>query len=274
MGKKNKKNNNSEIKAINNHAKESKTEVKTDWFTRFCNKVKKFLSIKRNWIILLVLLVIILVIVIVLTNKKKEKFALNEEYNTYPEEVRKIYTNFVSVGCAGDIDFNIKVDSGAYTLDKIGKNVLLSYLFSYLDKNNLLVDKMDTSLINKTERELFTSTLNLADSINSFEYNGYVYDIKSGRVVREKKECPKDEAHSVLHLYGYFLDRNKISIDINVSYLKDGILYDINDKKLGEYDGDVSKLSKLTQNTSYYRAVFVNENGNQRLYSIEHKNRS
>ena len=56
--------------------------------------------------------------------------------------------------------------------------------------------------------------------------------------------------------------------------MKDGILYNYNNKKLGEYDGDVSKLSKLTEDTSYYRVNYVKDNDKFKLVSVEWKNRS
>jgi hypothetical protein len=77
----------------------------------------------------------------------------------------------------------------------------------------------------------------------------------------------------VLHLYGYS-GTKELSIDVNVAYLKDGVLYDYNDKMLGEYDGDVTKLPKLTSDVSYYRLNYVNKNGNLKLTSIEWKNKS
>ena len=272
MGKKNKKKNKVEKKV---ETKVVHEEVKANFFVETFNKVKGFFE-GRLWLLILIAVIIVMAIVSIIlsTGKKKDKFALNEIYDYAPEEVRKVYSNFVSVGCIGDLNFDIKVDSGEQTLDKINKEVLLNYLFSYLDKNNMLDDKVTTSEIDKAERELFDTNLNLKDSVNEFNYNGYVYNLEAGKIKKEKKECPEVEKQYVLHLYGFYQDRNKLNIDINVSYLKGGMLYTVGDKELGKYDGDVSKLPKLTETTSYYRATFIIEGNNVKLHSIEHKNRS
>lgn len=237
--------------------------------------LKKFFSKKHNVIIGCIVLIIIIAVILffVFFNKKDNKFALNEIYDVYPEEVRKLYSNMVSVGCNGDIHFNIKVDSGVVDLKNIDKNNLIDYMFSYMDKNNLLNDKIEMSSFKNAEKNLFNDKLDLMDDIKTYDYGEYTYNINGSKVSRKKRECTSDVT-SVLHLYGYFWYKNQLSMDINVAYMKDGILYNYNNKKLGEYDGDVSKLAKLTEDTSYYRVNYVKDNDKFKLVSVEWKNRS
>jgi hypothetical protein len=74
-------------------------------------------------------------------------------------------------------------------------------------------------------------------------------------------------------LYGYSVGKERLSMDVNVGYLKDGILYDYHDNNLGEYNGDVTMLPKIMDKTTFYRFIYVKENGIFKLSQVEHKNR-
>ena len=207
--------------------------------------------------------------------KKPNNYVLNEAYDIYPDEVREIYTNFVDVSCNGDIHFDIDIDKGEVSVADINDKDLLNYMFSYMDKKNLLADKIDNSVIRDVEKNLFNEQLNLLTKIKSFSYNGYTYNISVGNVKREKSECPSQEISYVTHLYGYFWTDEKLSVDIVTGYLKDGILYSFDDKQLGKYDGDVTKLSDLMQPASYYRANYVRYGANKyKLSGIEWHHKS
>ena len=238
-------------------------------------KIKKFLSIKTNLITVVVALLIIIGIIlfIVLNGRSKEKFALDHIYDIYPEEVRKIYSNYVDVSCSGDLHLDIAIDSGEVSIDKLDKKILLTYLFSNLDKENLLMDEMNDSLIRNTEKKLFAKDNNLEKEIKDFNYKEYTYNSIDGKIKRTKGEC-SSYTKSILHLYGYFWNKDILSIDINVAYLKEGKLYNYDNEKLGDYDGDTSKLSSLTEHTSYYRVNYVKDNGTLKLSSVEWKHRS
>ena len=235
---------------------------------------KKVFSNKRNILIMIISLIVILIIVsiIVINNHRHKKFVLNHIYEVMPYEVRELYSNIVSVSCYGDLHFDIDVDNGKKNLEEMNKNDVLDYTFSYLDKNDLLNNKIDESTIKKAEKRLFPKSVNLLEGINNYGYGDYYYNNENGKIVRTERECTSDIKY-VSHLYGYSYDENKLSMDVNVAYLKDGKLYNYNDEELGEYDGDQSKLPKLTKKTSYYRLIFVKRNGIYKLSSIEWKNR-
>ena len=63
-------------------------------------------------------------------------------------------------------------------------------------------------------------------------------------------------------------------MDVNVAYLKDGILYNYDNQNLGEYDGDATKLAELTENTSYFRFNYGKDGDTFKLLSIEWKHRT
>lgn len=238
-------------------------------------KIKKFWGVKRNKIMVFAILAIFLIVIlVVIFTKKNDKFALNDAYNIYPEEVRKLYTNLVSVSCSGDMYFDIELGAKVTKVSDLSKVDALNYIFSNLDKDGKLNDKFDIAVINDAERRLFTETIKPFDEIKTFNYGNYEYTINGRTITRKVRKCTSDKTY-VLHLYGYSDNKkDRLSMDVNVSYLKDGILYDYHDNKLGEYDGDVSKLSKLTANTTYYRLVYYKQNGVFKLSSVEHKNRT
>lgn len=241
----------------------------------FFEKIKPMFN-KKNIIITIVIIVIILIAILLLTNfnKKDNRFALNEIYDVYPEEVRKLYSNIVEISCKGDLHLdNIKVDSETTPIDNIAKNNLLDYLFSNIDKNEGLSDKIEVDFIRNKQKDLFNSKLDLTEAINNYQYGDYVYTVKNNKLTRVKNECKSDMQY-VTFLYGYAWNKNLLSMDVNVSYLKDGILYDLADNRLGQYDGDISRLSELTQTTSFYRFNYSKDGNDFKLDSIRWMNRS
>ena len=239
-----------------------------------CKKIRNFFKKKRNIIIVVSLVIILLIVILLLIfNKKNDKFALNSFYNNYPVEVRKLYSNIVSVSCSGDLHLNISLDEDATAVSEIDKNDLLNYMFSYLDKNSKLSDKFDIAIINDAQRKLFLGDVKPFDGIKTYDYGNYTYTIDGRTITRKVKKCTSDNEY-VTFLYGGSFKEDKISMDVNVGYKKDGILYDYNDTRLGEYDGDVSKLSNLMSKTTFYRFIYIKQNGVYKLASVQHKSRT
>lgn len=238
-------------------------------FTNFWNN-------KKNKIIIIAIAIVLLILVLLLVFSKKFKdnrFALNSIYDVYPEEVRELYANIVSVSCNGDLRLDVKLNDKKTDIHDMNKNNLLDYLFSYLDKNNMLTDTIDGMLINNTGKKLFYGNINLLNSIKNYQYGDYIYDSDGNVVTRKKNTCVSTYNH-VSHLYGYSWNESELSIDINVAYLKDGLLYNYSDKLLGDYNGDLAKLNDLMTNTSYYRFNYVRDGKKFKLNSVEWKSRS
>lgn len=252
-------------KKINNWLSNIKKQLQ-----RLINKLKKIFANKRNILILIICFIILLAIIltIVIINNRRNRFALNHIYELLPYEVKEIYSNLVGVSCYGDLHFDIEVDSGEKKIADINKNNLIDYMFSYLDKHDLLSNKIDESTIKKVERELFINNLNLIDNIKDYGYGNYTYSNQKGKFVREKRECNSDIKY-VSHLFGYSYKNNELLMDVNVAYLKDGMLYNFKDEELGKYDGDASKLPELTKKTSFYRLKYIKTNGLYKLAGVQ-----
>ena len=235
--------------------------------------LKKFFSKKRNIIICLAcLLLIIILLIILLRIPKKIKFALNEIYNVNPAEVRELYQNMVEVSCSGDLHFDINLGSGARGTADIDKDNLLEYLFSYLDKNEMLEDTMNLAVFENAAKKLFYGDVNPFDSFKTYSYGNYIYTKSGAKVTRKVHKCERNITY-VDHLYGYSMNKENLSMDVAVGYMKDGTLYGYNNIALGKYDGDVTKLPTLMEKATFYRLTYVKENGLYKLTQVEHKNR-
>ncbi len=250
-----------------------KKKIKID-FSKIKAKLRDFWEVKRNRIVTFIILGIILIVILVfIFTDRKDKFALNDIYNVYPSEVRELYANLVDVSCSGDMHLDIGLDAKATNVINMSNNNLMDYVFSNLDKSGKLKDKFDIALINDAEKRLFYDDVKLFDDIKTYNYGNYEYSINGRTITRKVRKCTSEDTY-VLHLYGYSSNKEQLSMDVNVSYLKDGVLYDYHDNKLGDYDGDVTKLSNLTANTTYYRFTYRKRNGTYKLESVEHKSRT
>lgn len=272
-----KKNNklNNKIKTKRNDKKVEIKKEPTNKFSSIFTKIKELLLNKKFLIITAVIILIIVIIIILMKSFKKEeeKFALNEIYDVYPEQVRKLYSNIIELSCQGDLHLNIKLDEENTSVEKLDKKTLLDYLFSNIEKTQGLTDKIETSLITQVQDRLFRTDINLLNSINNYQYGNYIYTKSGDTITRKEAKCQSDIEY-VTFLYGYSWNKDKLSMDVNISYLKEGTLYDLNNKVLGSYDGDASKLFDLTKDTSFYRFNYVKEGSEFKLDSVKWMSRS
>lgn len=245
-------------------------------FSKVVDFLKKFFSDKKNLVTTLIVLGIIIVVVVVaiiFDKDKNDRFALNEIYNVYPEEVRELYSNIVSVSCSGDLHLDITLDGGVVKADKINEKNLLDYLFSNLDKNNKLTDEFETKIISSTANSLFYTQRDLVSKVDNYQYDGYIYHVDGSKVTRTKDKCSSDRQY-VSQLYGYSYDKNQLSMDVNIGYLSNGVLYDLADNRLGEYNNDVKELFNLFVGNSYYRFNYVLDGETYKLDNVEWNSKS
>ena len=240
------------------------------------DKIKSFFKGKNNIATVgIIALVVLLVILVAIFSRRehKDKFALNSIYDVYPEEVRNLYTNMVSVSCSGDLHVDVKLDEKATNVSDMNKKTLLAYMFSYLDKNEKLVDDMDVSVIEDATKELFDGDIDLKSEISNYQYGNYTYTLKDKVISRKKSEC-KSEVFYVSKLYGYSNSVTLLSVDVNMGYSKDGKLYNFADKSLGNYSGNVEDIGERLDGGSFYRYNFVKDGKIYKLASVEWLNRS
>lgn len=239
-------------------------------FNNLVEKVKRFFSKKSNLIsfVTVFVIVIILFIIMLIVKNKDDKFALNEIYDVVPQQVRELYANIVEVSCYGDLYFDIGLDSGEVKVSDISKNNLIDYMLSHLDKSDKLVKEFKPILLKNTAKNLFYGEIDLIDNINSYGYGDYAYTVDGDLVTRKDNKCVADKKY-ITYLYGYSFNEQQLSMDVNIGYLDDDVLYDLNNKKLGKYDGDMKKLRDLFVVSPYYRLNYVKNDGVFKLFGVE-----
>ena len=236
-------------------------------------KIMNFLKNKIIIISMIIGIVLVAMLLVLLNNEDNSEFKLDPIYDVYPEEVRELYSNTIYVSCTGDLYLGIDDDSDEVLKENIDKQYMINYLFSHLDKRNKLNNNTTVAMLEDTENKLFNKKMDLVQYINDFEYDEYVYNIKDDMLVRKKSKCESDIRY-VSRLYGYSFGTEVLSMDVNIGYLKNGILYDLNDNKLGSYDGvNMEKLNELFKDTSYYRYNYIKKNDVYKLKSVSLKNR-
>lgn len=229
-------------------------------------KNKKYIIIG---LIIFILMLSIVSIVLYLKVPKEEKFALSSIYSVYPEEIQEIYSNMVFVSCYGDWHLDIPVDNAKkVNIQDIKKNLLIDYVFSYMDKNNLLNDNITVEDFVKTSDLLFFNELDLVGLIDDYIYKDYMYTVKEGTITRTNTKCVSDKQY-VSHLIGYSFNKKELSVDVKIGYMDKDILFDFNDKKLGKYDGDPAKLGNMFTYSPYYRFNYVSVDGKYKLNTVE-----
>ena len=241
------------------------------------SKIDKIKSLFKNkyviiGTIVIVVISIVVAIIMIVNARKREIFSLNSIFNVYPEEVKELYSNMVSVSCYGDLHFDIKKEDGEVNVDKLGDNYLLDYVFSHIDKNNGLDNEVTKSMFSKNIDNLIYGDLGLIDKIKDYKYDDGFYSFKDDKLVKNNGTCSSDVKY-VSFLFGYSYGTQILSVDVNMGYLKDDVLYDLNNKKLGKYDGDIVKLRKLYSDVPYYRYNFIKSDGYYKLKSVQLYNR-
>lgn len=236
-------------------------------------KIMNFLKNKIIIISMIIGIVLVVMLVVLLNNEDNSEFKLDPIYDVYPEEVRELYSNTIYVSCMGDLYLGINTDSSEVLIENIEKQYMLNYLFSHMDKYNKLNKNTTIDILNDVENKLFSKKLDLVKYIKDFRYGEYIYNIEENMLVGKKSKCESDIRY-VSRLYGYSFGTEVLSMDVNIGYLKNGILYDLNDNKLGEYDGvNTEILDQLFDGTDYYRYNYIKDESDFKLKSVGLKNR-
>ena len=233
--------------------------------------MKKIIDIKYFMIVMVCATVVIFIIALIihLSNKHSE-YMLDSMYDVYPSEVKELYRYLVDANCDGDIKFSVELDEETKLVSELDKNNLRDYLFNHLEKKGYLQDSMPISTINEVIKELFKEDNDLISGIDSYNYDGYTYTFNGDNVTRKKNECDGDIKY-VSHLYGYSNKDETLWLDINLGYLKDDIMYELDGKELGRYDNNKEELFK---NSPYYRVYYEKDNGSYKINKVKYVSKS
>lgn len=238
--------------------------------------MKSFFKKKENIITLgsiLIILILFLTLIILIVNRHvKEGYELDKFYAVYPEEIKLAYSYITDISCSGSFHFDIELDGEEYKVSNWSNEDKLKYTFSYVDKYLALYDDIKKDDIDNTINLLFEDKIISLKDIKNFQYDDYIYNYDGKQLKRKSNEC-SSELKYVSDLYGFSYTKDILSIDVNMGYEKDGILYDLSSNKLGNYSSRPSDLRKLFVNNSYYKYNYVNDGGTYKLYSVEWKSK-
>ena len=236
------------------------------------NIFKKKQNVITLGIVLGVLIVFLIIVIFIVNRQEKKKYELDKFYSVYPEDIKVVYSYLTDISCTGAMHFDVKLDGEEYLVSDWNNTELLNYTFSYIDKYAILMDKIKVEHIEEAIDLLFVDKPFDLDDIKNYSYDDYVYTYKDDTLERKEKKC-SSEIRYVSDLYGYSYTTNMLSVDVNMGYEKDGILYDLSGNKLGKYSDKASDRRNLFVNNSYYKFNYVNDNGTYKIYSVEWKNK-
>ena len=238
--------------------------------------MKNFFKKKENiitFVVILVVSILFFTLIIIMVNRsEKEKYELDKFYAVYPEEIRLAYSYITDISCSGSFYFDIELDGEAYKVSNWSNEDKLKYIFGYVDKYLSLYDNISKYDIESSIDLLFVDKAINLQEIKNFQYDDYIYNYDGKELKRKSNKCSSDLKY-VSDLYGFSYTKDILSIDVNMGYEKDGILYDLSYNKLGKYSSRPSELRKLFVNNSYYKYNYVNDGGTYKLYSVEWKSK-
>lgn len=234
----------------------------------------------KKYVIFIVIIIIIILLLIFGYNKLNKKpnngggkdSSITRDLEEYPAIVRELYSNNINVSCYGDLYLNLELDESSKSVSDMSDKNILDMIFSYLDKNDKLGDGLKVSDIKNASNELFAAKVDVSNKIKDYSYGNYIYSISGDKVTRKDYKCSSDKKY-VSYLMAYFYSDKDLFMDVNMGYLVGDTMYDLSDRVLGKYDGDVLKLSSLFDRSSYYRYNFTDEKGIYKLKSVSWKNK-
>lgn len=214
------------------------------------------MKIDKVKIVLSVILLIIIVTVLFIKLQNKEEKVENEPVKH--TVVEKLYKDNKENNCTEVIKINKKT-----SVDDVDDKVLLYLIFGQMEQDKILKNNINLE-------DYKQSALKILDKNNiplSFDYiyKGYKYSLKDNEITRTKASCEKN---FITKTYGYS-GTDKLEVDIMAGYIKDGKVYDLNDKEIGTYNKD--DINKLLENGTMQIYNYKKINNNYKLVSVDVK---
>ena len=212
-------------------------------------KEKKKMNVKIILCVVALLLVVI-GLFIAFTQKADE-----ESGPVHYKVVEDLYEDHADDNCTEVIKITKNGDVSS-TDDK----VLLHLIFGQMKKDEVLGDTISVDDYRASARKILNEE-NIPSNID-YIFEGYKYTLDGNEIKRSKASCEKNY---VSKLYGYS-GANNLEVDIMAGYVKDGKVYDLNDKEIGTYsEEDINTiLDKGTMQVYNYEKV----NDNYKLVSV------
>lgn len=207
---------------------------------------------KSILLLLFVVLVIIILIILSLTNPKEEVIS--------HQNVERLYSMLEVNNC------NYFSVSETTTIEHLSKDTLVYLIFNQMKKDNLLTDKISKKDYVVSAKKIIPVEF-IPSTIDSFRFDGYVYQLQGDTIIRKKDQCEKRQY--VSKLYGYTANDTSLELDVMAGYIESGVLYNLDGEALGNVTED-NLLTLLDKGTMQIYTYKMN-NQNYQLTSINQK---
>ena len=145
-----------------------------------------------------------------------------EDKKISKSSVEELYNKSQDIECS-DIGVN----------DENQTNAVLYMLFSKLESEKLIDENINSNDYKRIVKKLLGTTKDIIQ-FKDYLYKGYKYTYQSDKITRVKAECGDNSYIS--KLYGYTYNKDILTINISFAYVKENIVYDLNNNKISEYD--------------------------------------
>lgn len=209
---------------------------------------------KKKIILSLIALFIIVISLFMEFSKKSE-----EEFEHVDHKiVESLYEDHVDEKCTEVINITKNSD-----INNVDDKVLLYLIFVQMKKDRVLNNPISVD-------DYRSSALKIMDEENipvniDYTFEGYKYILDGDNIKRKKAKCEKNY---ISKLYGYS-GANDLEVDVMAGYVKDGKVYDLNDKEIGTYDKE--NINNILDNGTIQVYNYEKVNNNYKLVGVEVK---
>lgn len=208
---------------------------------------------KKSIMLLLLIVLVIIILIIVSLIIPKEKVISHQS-------VEQLYSTLEVNNC------NYFSVSETTTLNHMNKDTLFYLIFNQMKKDNLLTDEISKKNYELSARKIISVEF-IPSTIDSFVFDGYIYQLQGDTIIRKKDQCEKRQY--VSKLYGYTSNDNSLEIDVMVGYIENDVLYNLDGEVLGNVTED--NLQTLLDKGTMQIYTYKIKNQNYQLTSIGQK---
>lgn len=213
------------------------------------SKRKKKINVKIVLSLIALLIIVIALFIVFSQRAEEESGPVNHNI------VEELYEDHADENCTEVI--NITENSDVSNADD---KVLLHLIFGQMKKDKVLADTISMDDYKISARKIMDEE-NIPTNID-YTFEGYKYTLDGDDIVRSKAKCEKNY---VSKLYGYS-GVNDLEVDVMAGYVKDGKVYDLNDKEIGTYDEE--EINNILDNGTMQVYNYEKANNNYKLVSV------
>ena len=213
------------------------------------SKEKKKINVKIILSLIALLLVVIALFIAFSQRAEEESGLVNHNV------VEGLYEDHADENCTEVI--NITENSNVSDTDD---KVLLHLIFGQMKKDEVIADTISVDDYRDSARKIMDEE-NVPSNI-AYTFEGYKYTLDGDNIKRSKASC---EENYVSKLFGYS-GVNNLEVDIMAGYVKNGKVYDLNDKEIGTYDEE--ELNDILDNGTMQVYNYEKVNDNYKLVNV------